>query len=241
MNVRILSALNIALFFLGTASHAQRNTNPLEERSPPIYFRLDWCPSQAELSELKFHLRISMTGCCVFRGFPVNPLGVEAGALSKYANRITSVADYTTKCSGESPEMIAEREAEQRSSLEAEAKRKEDFLRSIPGIVKAMGNPEICAALGQVFRQEEIENLGSEAVMYKAIRTEATSRKLTVNIGLTTLKKIRIGGSRCQVYASWGLPTNENRTVTAFSEDIQHVYGSTYVYTKNGTVTAFQD
>jgi hypothetical protein len=184
----------------------------------------------------------------VFRGFPLNPFGVEAGALSKFANRITSAADYTTKCSGESPEMIAEHEAEQRRSLEAEAisreaeaKRREEFLRSIPSIVRAMRNPEICASLGQVLRQEKIVNLGNDAALYKQIRTEATSRKLTINTALTAQQQIRIGVSRCQVYASWGLPTTENRTVTAVTEHIQHVYGSTYVYTKNGRVTALQD
>lgn len=60
-------------------------------------------------------------------------------------------------------------------------------------------------------------------------------------------KSIKLGMSLCAMYASWGSPSYENRTVLKGSVNIQHVYNAglryirkNYVYTRNGKVTAWQ-
>lgn len=49
-------------------------------------------------------------------------------------------------------------------------------------------------------------------------------------------EKTRLGITRCQRLASWGAPQSQRRPVGSWGEDIQHVYSSTYVYTRNGLV-----
>ena len=56
-----------------------------------------------------------------------------------------------------------------------------------------------------------------------------------------------LGMSTCGLYASLGRPHHENKTVTASTDRIQHVYRGiysvrgTYVYTDRGKVTAWQN
>lgn len=81
-------------------------------------------------------------------------------------------------------------------------------------------------------------------------RREIEHRKLMTpeEWDLASRKTIRIGMSRCAMYASWGKPDRENRSVGSFGEHIQHVYNSgyryirpKYVYTRNGKVSSWQD
>lgn len=65
---------------------------------------------------------------------------------------------------------------------------------------------------------------------------------------LVAKKQIQIGMSLCALYASWGKPDHENRSVGSWGTHIQHVYNAglryirpTYVYTENGVVTSWQD
>lgn len=60
-------------------------------------------------------------------------------------------------------------------------------------------------------------------------------------ISLVRAGQIAIGMSENALYWSWGFPSGRNRTVTATSTQVQNIYGGTYVYTENGTVTAWQD
>lgn len=65
---------------------------------------------------------------------------------------------------------------------------------------------------------------------------------------LAAKKQIQRGMSLCGLYASWGKPDRENRSVGSWGTHIQHIYHAglryvrpTYVYTENGRVTAWQD
>lgn len=65
---------------------------------------------------------------------------------------------------------------------------------------------------------------------------------------LARSKKIRQGMSQCALYASWGKPDRENRSVGSWGVHIQHVYNAgyryiqpSYVYTENGKVRSWQD
>lgn len=70
---------------------------------------------------------------------------------------------------------------------------------------------------------------------------------LTANeLDLVKNKQIQRGMSLCAMYASWGVPYKENRSVGRWGTHIQHVYGShhssrAYVYTENGIVTSWQN
>ncbi|HAF00409.1 MAG TPA: hypothetical protein DCG63_03855 [Methylophilaceae bacterium] len=61
-------------------------------------------------------------------------------------------------------------------------------------------------------------------------------------------KEIFIGMTECALYASWGSPKRTNRSVSHDGINIQNIYGDyskyskpTYVYTRNGVVTSWQD
>jgi hypothetical protein len=103
---------------------------------------------------------------------------------------------------------------------------------------------EVCESYG-VFSRSGM--WGAAAETY---RREIEHRKLmtTEEWALADKKTIRIGMSRCAMYASWGKPDRENRSVGSYGEHIQHVYNSgyryirpKYVYTRNGIVSSWQD
>lgn len=83
----------------------------------------------------------------------------------------------------------------------------------------------------------------------EAMRVEIVHRNLIPEPEWEIVRghKIRVGMTKCAMYASWGRPDRENRTVSAGGESIQHVYRASrysrgqYVYTRNGVVTSFQD
>lgn len=117
---------------------------------------------------------------------------------------------------------------------------------------------KICMAYGKVLRGEEIneigESLGEEVfengeslptvdmkISVKLVKAEALRRKLVFNDSLIRKEKVRIGMSECELYAAWGLPGEQNRTVGSWGVHIQHIYGNSYVYTENGRVTSWQD
>lgn len=63
---------------------------------------------------------------------------------------------------------------------------------------------------------------------------------------LVAKQQIQRGMSLCALYASWGIPDRENRSVGVWGTHVQHVYNagsrhSAYVYTENGVVTSWQD
>lgn len=60
-------------------------------------------------------------------------------------------------------------------------------------------------------------------------------------IELILAHQVGIGMRQAALECSWGLPDKRNRTVTAYSEDIQWIYGEVYVYTENGVVRSWQD
>lgn len=102
---------------------------------------------------------------------------------------------------------------------------------------------DICQSYG-VFRG------GIFSAAAPAYYDEMTRRNLLKDneIDLVQNKQIRNGMSLCGLYASWGRPDKENRTVFRGGTRIQHVFNAgyryikpTYVYTDNGVISAWQD
>lgn len=136
-------------------------------------------------------------------------------------------------------EFVNEIAEKARIKAEQEAERR---VLEAPNILKAMSKDEVCAAYGKALRGQEIYEIGDVAELMKLVKKESARRKLKFDDSLTRKERIRMGISECQLFASWGLPEDQNRTVGGWGVHIQHVYGSgTYVYTENGKVTSWQD
>ena len=120
---------------------------------------------------------------------------------------------------------------------------KENRLRAeAPNRLKAMSKDEVCLAYGNALRKGEVDKIGSLPDIAKLVKKELAHRKLKLDDSLVRKGHIKIGVSECQLYASWGMPEDQNRTVGSWGVHIQHIYGSgTYVYTENGKVTSWQD
>jgi hypothetical protein len=184
-----------------------------------------------------------MTGCCVFRGVPISPYGLEAGALAKFAAHLVAKPDYATACSGAPPEQATNAPAADQAASAQLLPTRQEVLADTGNLLRQMDNLALCAALGTSLRAEEFiaPDKADKALVSRLVKAEARRRKIAVQAANTKGQTFALGASRCQVYASWGLPDSINRTVTRGHEHIQHVYGRAYVYTTNGIVTGFQD
>lgn len=105
-------------------------------------------------------------------------------------------------------------------------------------------NDEVCKSYGIYAKSPFFSSLAS------TYRDEINARKLIPDSEweLARANKITIGMSTCALYASWGKPDKENRSVSSGSVHTQHIFNRgykyikpTYVYTRNGTVTSWQD
>ncbi len=107
-----------------------------------------------------------------------------------------------------------------------------------------MSNDSFCVTYGEYLRgstPNELNGVKNVAAMFK---TELGRRNLNVNKDLVLNGEIQIGASECTVYSSWGQPNDINRTVGSWGVHKQFVYGRSsrsYIYIKNGRVSAFQD
>ncbi len=133
-------------------------------------------------------------------------------------------------------------EFEERTRNEAiqKAERKKEVEKEI----KTMDTHQLCVVAGHVIRGESLGDnrpLSEDHTEY--VLKEAARRKLSFDRKLVKDEQIRLGITECQLYASWGLPTEQNRSVGPWGVNIQHVYRYTrqYVYTTNGRVKSWQD
>lgn len=114
------------------------------------------------------------------------------------------------------------------------------------GGVASLSTSQLCAHYGSALRGSgsATQATAREALQQRSVsisaREEQSIAKETVYVGM----------SECALYASWGIPSRQNRTITAAGTNIQHVWAgysgryistrSNYAYTTNGTVTAIQ-
>ena len=110
-------------------------------------------------------------------------------------------------------------------------------------VLRELSKNNFCIALGQSLRGEWIYGVGDFAYVAPLVKAEAARRKLSINNkSLITGKKIKTGMSECELYASWGLPDSQHRSVGSWGVHTQNIYvGGNYVYTENGRVTSWQD
>jgi hypothetical protein len=112
-----------------------------------------------------------------------------------------------------------------------------------PSKLKEMSKEEFCEFYGNVLRDKHdaLYDLGERPDAVALVKTEARRRKLSFSDILVRKEQISVGNSICQLNAQWGIASQQNRSAGSWGVDIQHVYGGTYVYTRNGVVTSWQD
>ncbi|WP_036301325.1 hypothetical protein [Methylotenera sp. L2L1] len=150
------------------------------------------------------------------------------------------------------------REAEAQATIEAEKTRKEKLisdriqahkeqqaisLKNAPEEIKIISTKQFCEYYGYMLRGEYITDFGSAADMKNIMKREASRRNLKVNANIAKEQILKLNISTCDLYASWGIPDNENKSVGSYGVHIQHIYkrSGTYVYSENGRVTSWQE
>lgn len=109
--------------------------------------------------------------------------------------------------------------------------------------LRELSKVNFCVLYGEFIKGNPLDSNGylSEDIAFKLVNTEARRRKLRFNDKQIQSEEVKIGMTECQLYATWGLPDDQNRTVGSWGVHIQHIYGSKYIYTQNGRVTSWQD
>lgn len=146
---------------------------------------------------------------------------------------------------------------ERQAAVEAESQRKQNeeteltrldkerqakMLKDAPEGIRALSEDEFCDYYGDFLRGNDLAGFGTADELSLVMKKEAQRRKVRVKEALIKQRKIQLGISTCELYASWGEADSKNRSVGSYGVHIQHVYGSgVYVYSQNGKVTSWQD
>lgn len=136
---------------------------------------------------------------------------------------------------------------QEQESLRVEEQKRQAELANIatkraPSELRALDLSDFCVQYGLTQR-------GNAPDAYSLVRSlpllfdaEAKRRGASIDKNLVKSGRIRIGINQCTLYASWGYPDSQNRTVGSWGVHVQNAYGiGTYVYTENGRVTSWQD
>jgi hypothetical protein len=117
------------------------------------------------------------------------------------------------------------------------------ILKNAPEEIKTVSTSQFCEYYGFMLRNEYVTSFGSAADMRNIIKKEASRRNLKVNANIVKKRHIKLNISTCDLYASWGTPDDENKSVGSFGVHIQHIYRrfGTYVYSQNGRITSWQE
>lgn len=142
-----------------------------------------------------------------------------------------------------------EQEKAQAALIEEQARQWEEAnrrkKRNAPRYISKLAKLDFCDLYGRVLRDEledssEI-NYFDNPHLIKLVRSEAKRRGIPLKDEKIRSAVVNIGMNICSMYASLGLPEDENRSVGSWGVHIQHVYDGLYVYTQNGIITSWQD
>jgi len=130
----------------------------------------------------------------------------------------------------------AEAQARAAEALQVEERR---FVAEAP----ELSNMDVCVYYGLLLRDQEIPELYQAPTLKirNAVSKEFKSRKLWVNVPRVKERALRLNDTTCHLYAAWGRPDENNRSVNAYAVHIQHVFGRRYIYTVNDRITSWQD
>lgn len=240
--------LRFVLLLMLSIAYVPVMAAPLPSPLPlTIYFYDNWCPRKEELTELSKHLEIKMNECCISMAHVLPETLSHPEVLAPWSHRIMQKGFPGSRCDGAiltvDEEKAKEAEAAEVARKQAEQFKAEEARRrsEAPTILKAMSKEEFCVAYGKALRKGEIYEIGALPDTVRLVKQELNRRKLKLDDSLVRNEQIRLGISECQLYASWGLPRDQNQSVGRWGIHIQHVYYGKYVYTENGRVTSWQD
>lgn len=131
-----------------------------------------------------------------------------------------------------------QREADKVAKEEAETARKAALVQ-----LREYDRLEFCNAYGNAIRDDVHYPFSSVPTYRQLFEAEAVRRKISLNRAVIKAETMRIGMDQCTLYASWGTPRRQNRSVGPWGVHLQLIYGDygPYVYLRNGIVTSYQD
>ena len=109
------------------------------------------------------------------------------------------------------------------------------------GAIAELSMDDFCAAYGMALRTQRLPNGYEGEQAATLVKAEAKRRKLKMQDARIKAEEVRLGDSDCHLYAAWGPASRRNRSVGAWGADVQHIYGRTYIYTRNGIIKSWQD
>ncbi|MGI9311170.1 MAG: hypothetical protein ACR2P7_06530 [bacterium] len=117
--------------------------------------------------------------------------------------------------------------------------------------VATKSDAELCAYAINVLKYGEHQKWGlgkpHKPGVWKAFRSALVSRGLIKRTDFSAIKAgtLKLGMSECAIIASWGLPSDINKTVTTYSASEQWVWehyssGYRFAYLEGGVLTGWQ-
>lgn len=221
-----------------------------------FYFRQDWCPDDYEVDAILDNFVIERNGCCIQEAKPrFFRTGEYRELLARWKDKLIDDPSRES-CTGSPASWSAEDKA-RIAAIRVEKDRREEEVRrawdaaqaekdraaadawraqveSLLADMPSLSKDGACAVYGTMLRT------GDKKVADTARRI-ASKRAIRIDEAMAKQERIRIGISECQLFASFGLPERANRSVGSWGVHVQYIYGRTYVYTKNGAVTSWQD
>lgn len=234
--MQILKESFVILSMILAAFNAMANEQKNEDRI--WFFHQSWCPTNIELDRLSKLVSLTMKGCCILYARPLSRDAFQESSLDPWRGKLQT-APGVEMCTGSQENQAAEDLERIRPMLEQErsAKIKLEDAQATEKIasIKNLDREKFCAFYGESIRDNRQDVL-------RAFRAEAAKRKIKLVEKAAASESVSLGIGVCQLYAAWGLPISANRSVGSWGIDVQHVYGNgTYVYTRNGIVTSWQD
>lgn len=184
------------------------------------------------------HLDVLLDVSASMPGYKTTEVSRHVSGNKGYSIILYSDGEWSAK-EKEEQRLIEElqRQAEHQKK-ENEKKARADAAKQVRELESSL----LCASYGNHVRRENVGTYAGIGNEYAdLIETEVKRRKLGINIAQTQKQIIKLGMSKCQMYASWGFPDRTNRSVGRWGSNEQHVYGSNYVYSENGRITSWQD
>lgn len=128
-----------------------------------------------------------------------------------------------------------------RAAADAAADRNRLALQRLPTELRSLDSDDFCVTFGAALREE---TLGSHAVPAGgklSVLSEAKRRGLKLDGARVVAGLIRMGITKCELFAAWGPAKEARLTVGRWGVHIQYRYGmNTFVYVENGRVASWQ-
>jgi hypothetical protein len=217
-----------------------------------IQFDMAWCPRTDEVVEMTKLMTLFRVGCCIQSAILSPTTVASPELLEKWRKRIATENTFGKECTGialPEPEQLKVDESREAAKRAETSRAADQFIdetmarrREAPTILRKLNMPDFCRAYGQGLRNQEVPEVGQVDMLSELVVKEAARRGVRFNKEMVLKQRIQIGITECELFASFGEPKEQNRTVSSSSVRVQNVYGSRwYVYTVNGRVSGWQD